>query len=156
MKKKVLIAIICFVALILGLIVFYNIKEKDAVDEKVEAHEINIDYLKGADGKLVTIFKNLKCEAVELTLYEDNSYTLDKGTHNLREGIYDFDVVNLFGMMSSQKVTKENEGASWRVYTLTTGKGEEYISNNNNIPLNTLLEQLNINLNECKVFEVEE
>ncbi len=142
----VMIAISC--VLIISII---NKKTLKDVDVSVEAHELDLDYLRGENGKLATIlYCGIYCDSVELVLYDNNTYELIKGKDNVIKGTYDANVVSMFGMMSSQKLTEENQDAEWKRYMLITGKGEKYITNDNNIPLNTLLEQLNIKLDTCK------
>lgn len=154
MRKNVIILILSLVMIVISCVLIISVINKKTlkdVDVSVEAHELNLDYLRGENGKLATIiYCGIYCDSVELVLYDNNTYELIKGKDNIIKGTYDANVVSMFGIMSSQKLTDENQDAEWKRYMLTTGKGEKYITNDNNIPLNTLLEQLNIKLDTCK------
>ena len=127
-----------------------------------EAHELNLDYLRGEDGKLATIkYVNINCVSPELVLYEDNHYELfgevskcnqELCNYNLEmidHGHYQSNVLSMFGLVSAQKLDDYNKSEDWIRYTLTTGKGDVFISNDSNIPLNTLLEEIHVNLKTC-------
>ena len=165
MKKNVVLTIV-FVLLFIGSVAVYLFVHKDDNIEYeviyVEGHEMNNDYLKDDNGKLVTIkYVNIKCMSPELELYEDGTYKLI-GTVNkcvnkkcisdddaIIKGKYDLYVPSMLGVVSAQRLDDQNKDAEWIKYTITTGKGEVFISNDKNIPLNTLLEQLNIKLDTC-------
>ena len=154
MKKNVIILILSLVMITISFVLIISIINKKTlkdVDTSVEAKELDLDYLRGENGKLATIiYCGIYCDSVVLVLYDNNTYELIKGKDNIIKGTYDANVVSMFGIMSSQKLTEENQDAEWKRYMLITGKGEKYITNDNNIPLNTLLEQLNIKLDTCK------
>ena len=154
MRKNIIILILSLVMILISCVLIISVINKKTlkdVDVSVEAHELNLDYLRGENGKLATImYCGIYCDSVELVLYDNNTYELIKGKDNIIKGTYDANVVSMFGMMSSQKLTEENQDAEWKKYMLITGKGEKYITNDNNIPLNTLLKELNIKLDTCK------
>ena len=156
MRKNVIILILSLVMIIISCVLIISIINKRTlkdVDVFVEAHELDLDYLRGENGKLATImYCGIYCDSVELVLYDNNTYELIKGKDNIIKGTYDANVVSMFGIMSSQKLTEENQDAEWKRYMLITGKGEKYITNDNNIPLNTLLKELNIKLDTCKDY----
>ena len=162
--KNIIYGIVgCFVLVLAGYLVYCYGFAKDSTEETpvVETVDTNsIDFFKGEDGVLVSIVANTECVPVKLVLYDDNSYKLytelcreDEACDGLyRTNItstYEFDVPSLFDLASVQKLDDGNKNADWKAYTLTTGKGVEYISNSNNVQLNNLLEQLQLDLNTC-------
>ncbi len=178
MKKKIIIAVVCLLVVLGGLFVyfkFFNYVTYETV--YVEGHELTIDYLKGEDGSLATInYPGLNCQSVVLTLFDNNTYRLyDKECDNSKrncvpitvgeqkiyvgdysEGTYDLKVLSLFGLVSAEKLSEYNKDANWVKYTLTTGKGEVFVTNNNNIPLNSLLKQINVNLETCMKQDIQD
>ncbi len=157
MKNKILVIVAFLIIILGGLFIYFNYFKLESEVIRVETHEMNIDYLKGDNGKLVTIKDvNINCDSFELIMYEDNTYELIKGSKDIKKGKYDFDVLSLFKKDSTQRLSEDNKSSDWIEYALTTGKDEVFISSVNNSSLNSLLDQLNINLEQCKIYEIEE